>query len=115
MSNKLTQHKVNSIRHQVNVLNETNRVVATRYKVSPSTVSAIANYKTYRDIPAPTAVPGFPNYLIYSDGRIWSNAGRKFIKKTSKRSGGKKEYVQLKNSGIRRSVKISSLIKSVFS
>ena len=53
-------------------------------------------------------IQNFPNYLIYEDGRVFSNRTNKFIKENIDRYGYRR--VQLYNDGKQQTVKIHRLI-----
>lgn len=111
---KLNMNKVNEIRHRVNVLGQTRANVSRTLKVSRSTVSSVANYNSYQDIPAPRTVPGFNNYLVYPNGKVWSTTTNKFLKTARKSEGSKARYVHLKNRNNRRSIRVEQLVNSLF-
>lgn len=111
---KFNERQVNEIRHRVNILDESASSVANRMKSSRSAVSDVANYKTYRDIPAAKSIPGFNNYLVYSNGKVWSTYTNRFLKATSKRANSKTKYVRLKNKNENRSVRVEQLVNSLF-
>lgn len=57
-------------------------------------------------------IPGWPNYMASSDGRIWSNKTGIFLKPNKMRTGY--ESVELFNNGKSKRVSIHRLIASAF-
>lgn len=84
---RFNEKQICSIRHSINVLNESASTVAKRYSSSPSTIRRIASGDAYFDIPMARSIPGFPSYLAYPDGRVWSTSRSKFVKAVNKGDG----------------------------
>lgn len=84
---RFTKNQVCSIRHSINVLNESASSVAQRYSAAPSTIRRIAAGDSYSDIPMARPVPGFPSYLAYPNARVWSTTRGKFLKSVNKGNG----------------------------
>ena len=57
-------------------------------------------------------IQGYPNYMIYEDGRVWSKPikgrGNKFLKPGG--NGNRYLYVILCNNGIKKTIKIHRLV-----
>jgi len=112
---KFSDTQVNEIRHRVNVLGESRASVATRVNASRSAVSSVANYTTYRDVPAPRPIPGFSNnYLVYPNGKVWSYSRNHFLRETRKSSASNTRYVNLRNGFSRKSVRVNELVNTLF-
>lgn len=110
---KLTKTAVCNIRHAILVENKPATQVASKYGVSPSTARAVARGERYSDIPQARPIPQFENYLAYPTGRVWSTTRNRFVKPVQKNTS-KTKYFNLKNSGVRRSVPVSSIAEEVF-
>lgn len=111
---KFNTNAVCEIRHAINVENRSKSEVSRKFKVSPSTVSDIAAGRSYRDIPMAKSIPGYNNYIAYPSGKVWSFNANRFIKPVQKSSVTKTRYFNLNNRTNRRSIPVSSLLKSLF-
>lgn len=110
---KLTKAAVCNIRHAITIEGRPATEVASRYNVSPSTARAVARGERYSDIPEARPIPQFENYLAYPTGRVWSMSRGRFVKAVKKNTT-KTRYYNLKNSGTRRSVPVSTITSELF-
>lgn len=110
---KLTVSEVCNIRHAITVEGHPATKVASKHGISPTTARAVARGDRYTDIPQAMPVPGFQSYLAYPNGRVWSTSSRRFVKAV-KKSSAKTKYYNLKNSGTRRSIPVSSIRSELF-
>lgn len=113
MSRRFNTNQVCRIRHAVNVEGLPATTVAKRYNASPSSVRRIATGQSYKDVPQARSVPGFPNYMAYPDGRIWSSARGRFIKATAKGSSATR-YYNLTSNGNRTSIRADQITNYLF-
>ena len=111
---KLTENAVCNIRHAINIENQTRVEVARRHNVSPSTVSDVASGRTYRNVPEAKSVPGFSNYIVYPNGKVWSFSTNRFVKAVQKSPSTKTRYINLRNRDTRRSMQVNKLVSSLF-
>jgi hypothetical protein len=112
---KFNKSTICNIRHLVNVKNLSANEVGRKYKASRSTIRDIANYKTYKDIPAPKVDKSFPNYLVYPSGKVYSFSSDQFISPSRKSRTNNARYVNLRNGDMRKSFKINDLVSTLFS
>jgi hypothetical protein len=113
MSRRFNTNQVCRIRHAINVEGASASTVAKRYNASPSSVRRIASGQSYKDVPEARSIPGFPNYLAYPDGRVWSSARGRFIKPVAKGSSPTR-YYNLTSNGNRTSLRADRITNYVF-
>jgi hypothetical protein len=112
---RFNTNQVCRIRHAINVEGVAATTVAKRYNASPSSVRRIASGQTYSDVPQARSVPGFPNYMAYPDGRIWSSSRGRFIKATPKKSSTPSvRYYNLRSNGNRTAIRADRITSYVF-
>jgi len=109
---RFTKTQVCAIRHSINVLNESASSVAKRYSAASSTVNRIAMGGSYADIPMARPIPGFPSYLAYPNGKVWSTTRSKFLKSVNKGSG---TYYNLWNGNDRQAIPRKGFEQRMFS
>jgi len=109
---RFTKNQVCSIRHAINVLGESPSSVAQRHSAAASTIRRIASGDSYSDIPVARSIPGFPSYLAYPNGRIWSTSRNKFLKSVQKGNG---TYYNLWNGQNRQAIPRRGFEQRIFS
>lgn len=111
---KFQLDQIVDMRHRTIIMEEPIAEVAKEYKTSRSTVTRISRGETYKDIPNSKKIPGFPNYMVYPNGQVWSTTTNRFLAQTNKGRDGT-AYYQLRNGDARQSIKVDSLMEQLFS
>jgi len=109
---RFNKNQVCTIRHSINVLNESASSVGARFGAAASTVRRIASGDSYSDIPMARSIPGFPSYIAYPNGRVWSTSRSKFLKSVNKGNG---TYFNLRNGSNRQAIPRRGFEQRVFS
>ena len=109
----LTGSKVLDIRRLHDVENYNDAQLARQFGVSRKAIYNIVERKTWSDVPEPTTVRGFRDYIVYPDGRVLSKATGEFIS-TIERASGPAVRIRTSN-GTRTTVAVSDLVQKGFS
>lgn len=83
------------------------------FNVSRKTVYDIVNRKTRNSIPDPVPAKGYKGYMVYPDGRVYSEARGEFMTPVKRSSG--QAYRLRTTSGKRTTVAADALINASFS
>jgi hypothetical protein len=104
----LNDSKVADIRMMA-LRGETTSQIARTTGVHRKTVYNILEGNTWAHVPTPVRAYGYPDYLVFPDGRVYSSTSDQFIA-ASQRSNGS-PVVRIKNSGGKRvTTPVSTLI-----
>lgn len=83
--------------------------IARETGVHRKTVYNILEGNTWAHVPTPVRAYGYPEYLVFPDGRIYSSASDKFITANARSNG--EQIVRIKNSkGQRVTTPVSTLV-----
>jgi hypothetical protein len=83
--------------------------ISKKFNVHRKTVYNVINRFTWNHVPDPVRAYGFPNHLIFPDGRVYSSVSDKFIKPISRKNGG--DVVRITTSGGKKvTTPISTLV-----
>ena len=107
----LTGSQVLDIRRLYTEGNNDTRL-ANQFGVSRKAIYNIVNRKTWNNVPDPTTVRGFKDYVVYPDGRVFSKSTGDVISTIARTSGA---VVRIRTSGgNRKTVLVSSLVQKGF-
>lgn len=110
---KFNVNQVCQIRHAVNVENTPATKVAQSYKASPSSVRRVASGQSYQDVPQARAIPGFPSYIAYPSGKVWSVNRNRFLK-ASRKGSSNTRYYNLTSGNTRTSIRADEITNLLF-
>jgi len=107
----LTGSQVLDIRRLYTEGNNDTRL-ANQFGVSRKAIYNIVNRKTWNNVPDPTTIRGFKDYVVYPDGRVFSKATGDVISTITRTSG---PAVRIRTSGGKRTtMPISTLVAKGF-
>lgn len=87
---------------------QSHKHIADKMGLHRKTVYNIVEGNTWNHVPTPVRAYGYPDYLVFPDGRIYSPISGQFISSTERSSG---PVVRIKNSGGKRvTIPVSTLV-----
>jgi hypothetical protein len=108
----LTASDILDIRTLHDVHGKNDAMLGRLFGVSRKTIYNIVGRKTWKEVPDPVSIKGFKNYVLYPDGRVFSQTSMKFLNGMDRVAG--MAYKLMTNKGERKTVVVSSLLKKYF-
>lgn len=93
----------------MNLRGENTADIANKTGVHRKTVYNILKGNTWAHVPLPVRAYGYPEYLVFHDGRVYSSASDKFITPVTRANGEKSMRIK-NNKGQRVSTPVSTLV-----